>query len=59
VGSGIPNQRDGFRYGIGTGIRFALINLNFDAGYSFNLRRLPGEPPGAFVFALDIGNIFN
>ena len=59
VGSGIPNQRDGFRYGMGTGIRFALINVNFDAGYSFNLKRLPGEPRGAFVFALDIGNIFN
>jgi hypothetical protein len=44
---------------MGTGIRFALININFDAGYSFNLKRLPGEPPGAFVFALDIGNIFN
>ena len=59
VGSGIPNQRDDFRYGAGTGIRFTLINVNFDAGYSFNLNRFPGEPRGAFVFALDIGNIFN
>ena len=52
-----PNT-DRFRYGIGSGIRFSLINVDFTAGYSFNPNRQPHEPRGAFVFRMDINDLF-
>jgi hypothetical protein len=47
-----------FRYGIGSGLRFSLINVDFTAGYSFNPTRRPNEPRGAFVFRMDINDLF-
>lgn len=53
----LPNT-DRFRYGIGSGIRFSLINVDFTAGYSFNPNRHADEPRGAFVFRMDINDLF-
>ena len=47
-----------FRYGIGSGLRFSLINVDFTAGYSFNPTRRFSEPRGAFVFRMDINDVF-
>ena len=49
---------DRFRYGVGSGIRFRLINVDFTAGYSFNPNRELNEPRGAFVFRMDINDLF-
>ena len=46
------------RYGLGTGIKFSLVTMDVTAGYSWNLRKRPGESRGAFVFALDISDLF-
>ena len=47
-----------FRYGIGSGLRFSLINVDFTAGYSFNPTRRLNEPRGAFVLRMDINDVF-
>ena len=47
-----------FRYGIGSGLRFSLINVDFTAGYSFNPSRRLNEPRGAFVLRMDINDVF-
>ena len=47
-----------FRYGIGAGMRFTLINVDFTAGYSFNPNRRLAEPRGAFVLRMDINDLF-
>lgn len=52
IGSG------GFRYGVGAGIRFSLVNLDFTAGYSVNPDRRPAEGRGAFVFTMEINDLF-
>ena len=49
---------DRFRYGVGGGVRFSLINVDFTAGYSFNPSRLPNEPRGALVLRMDINDLF-
>ncbi len=49
---------DRFRYGIGAGIRFSLINVDFTAGYSFNPTRQLNEPRGALVLRMDINDLF-
>ncbi len=54
----IPGGESRFRYGIGSGLRFSLVNLDFTAGYSINPHRLPGEGRGAFVFSMEINNLF-
>jgi hypothetical protein len=46
------------RYGLGTGIKFSLVTMDVTAGYSWNLRKRPGESRGAFVFSLDISDLF-
>jgi hypothetical protein len=46
------------RYGLGTGIKFSLVTMDVTAGYCWNIRRKPGEPRGAFVFSLDISDLF-
>ena len=46
------------RYGVGGGVRFSLVSLDLDLGYSFNPNRLPGERRGAFVFALNVSDLF-
>jgi hypothetical protein len=51
-------QTDRFRYGVGGGIRFSLINVDFTAGYSFNPSRLPNEPRGALILRMDINDLF-
>lgn len=48
-----------FRYGIGAGIRFSLINVDFTAGYSFNPNPRSNEPRGALVLRMDINDLFN
>lgn len=47
-----------FRYGIGGGVRFSLINVDFTAGYSINPNRRLNEPRGAFVLRMDINDLF-
>lgn len=47
-----------FRYGLGAGMRFSLINVDFTAGYSFNPNRRLTEPRGAFVLRMDINDLF-
>jgi hypothetical protein len=49
---------DRFRYGVGAGIRFSLINVDFTAGYSFNPNRRVNEPRGALVLRMDINDLF-
>jgi hypothetical protein len=46
------------RYGLGTGIKFSLVTMDVTAGYCWNITRKPGEPRGAFVFSLDISDLF-
>ncbi len=46
------------RYGLGAGIKFSLVTLDVTTGYSWNVNRKPGEPRGAFVFSLDISDLF-
>jgi hypothetical protein len=58
LGPGDAPGQGRFRYGIGAGIRLSLVNLDFTAGYSVNPNRLPGEGRGAFVFSMDIGDLF-
>lgn len=48
----------GLRYGVGAGIRFSLVNLDFTAGYSVNPNRRPAEGRGAFVFTMEINDLF-
>lgn len=47
-----------FRYGIGGGVRFSLINVDFTAGYSINPNRRLNEPRGALVLRMDINDLF-
>jgi hypothetical protein len=47
-----------FRYGVGGGIRFSLINVDFTAGYSVNPNRRSNEPRGALVLRMDINDLF-
>ena len=49
---------DRTRYGIGGGIRFSLINVDFTAGYSINANRGSNEPRGALVLRMDINDLF-
>jgi hypothetical protein len=46
------------RYGVGGGVRFSLVSLDFDLGYSLNPNRLPAERRGAFVFSLNVSDLF-
>ncbi len=51
-------SRVGLRYGLGGGARVTLVNsVDFTAGYFANLRRLAGEPHGAFFFELRFRDI--
>jgi hypothetical protein len=47
-----------FRYGLGPAMRFSIVTLDFTAGYSFNLNRMPAERRGAFVFSMTISDLF-
>ena len=56
----VANEPDSnrFRYGIGGGVRFSLINVDFTAGYSINPNRRLNEPRGALVLRMDINDLF-
>jgi len=45
-------------YGVGAGVRFSLVTLDFTAGYSFNLNRQPAEPRGAVILSMTISDLF-
>ena len=48
----------GTRYGVGGGIRVSVVSLDLTAGYSWNPQRRAGEGRGAFVFSLDVSDLF-
>lgn len=48
----------GFRYGVGGGLRLSVVTLDVTAGYALNPGRRPGEGRGAFVFSLDVTDLF-
>ena len=48
----------GTRYGLGGGIRVSIVSLDLTTGYSWNPNRRPGEGRGAFVFSLDVSDLF-
>jgi hypothetical protein len=45
-------------YGVGAGVRFTIVTLDFTAGYSFNLNRQPTEPRGAVILSMTISDLF-
>jgi hypothetical protein len=49
----------GARYGVGGGLRLSVVSLDLTAGYSWNPRRRAGEGRGAFVFSLDVSDLFH
>jgi len=48
----------GARYGVGAGVRFSFVNVNFTGGYSFNTTRKLQATPGAAFFSIDFTNLF-
>lgn len=58
IGDKEPTRLSETRYGLGTGIKFSLVTMDVTAGYSWNLKKRPGESRGAFVFSLDISDLF-
>lgn len=48
----------GTRYGLGGGLRLSIVSLDLTAGYSWNPNRRNGEGRGAFVFSLDVSDLF-
>lgn len=58
IGPQVTPALDKVRYGIGGGLRFSLVSLDLDIGYSFNPGRLPGERRGAFVFSMSVSDLF-
>jgi hypothetical protein len=56
-----PATTPGFgktHYGLGAGVRFSIVTLDFTAGYSFNLNRQPTEPRGAVLLSMTISDLF-
>lgn len=58
IGPKISTGFGNMRYGMGGGVRFSLVTLDVTLGYSFNLNRHQGEGRGAFVFSMDIADLF-
>ena len=49
----------GTRYGVGGGLRFALVDtIHLSGGYAVNVHRRPSEPSGAFFFSLSNRSLF-
>jgi len=48
----------GTRYGIGGGVRVSLVNFNVTVGYAVNPHPHFQEGRGAFVFSMDISDLF-
>ena len=46
------------RYGVGGGIRLSIVSLDVTAAYAFNPNRNPWERRGAFVFSMEVSNLF-
>lgn len=46
------------RFGTGAGLRFSLVSLDVTTGYSWNMNRRPWEPRGAFIFSMELSNLF-
>ncbi|HET7112708.1 MAG TPA: hypothetical protein VFI57_03645, partial [Pyrinomonadaceae bacterium] len=56
-----PSTTPGFgktHYGVGAGVRFSIVTLDFTAGYSFNLNRQRSEPRGAVLLTMTISDLF-
>jgi hypothetical protein len=47
----------GVRYGVGGGLRFSLVNVNFTMAYAVNPSRAKPEGAGAFFFKLDVTDL--
>ena len=45
------------RYGVGGGVRFSIVSLDVDLGYSINIHRQTRERRGAFIFSLRINDL--
>ena len=48
----------GAQYGVGGGLRFSLVNVNFSASYVFNVHPVASQGAGALFFQLDVTNMF-
>jgi hypothetical protein len=46
------------RYGVGGGVRLTVVSLEVTAGYAFNPNRKPWESRGAFLFTMEVSNLF-
>ncbi|HXI27559.1 MAG TPA: hypothetical protein VNG89_04035, partial [Vicinamibacterales bacterium] len=49
---------NGARYALGGGVKLTVVTLDVTAGYAVTIHRQPGEPRGAFLFALDVSDLF-
>ncbi|HKR60132.1 MAG TPA: hypothetical protein VJS64_10400, partial [Pyrinomonadaceae bacterium] len=58
LSGGSVSDFGGTRYGLGGGIRLSVVSLDLTAGYSWNPNRRAGEGRGAFVFSLDVSDLF-
>jgi len=58
IGPGVSPGFGKTHYGIGGGVRFSIVTLDFTAGYSFNLNRQPTEPRGAVMLTMTISDLF-
>jgi hypothetical protein len=52
------NEVGGVRYGLGPGIRLSLANWNLNIGYSWTLRKRPGDSPGALNISITVTDLF-
>ena len=59
VGRLFPDKY-GVRYGIGGGVRFSIVNVNFTLGYAANPQphRSLGQGPGALFLQLSYTDLF-
>ena len=58
IGPGVSPGFGKTHYGVGAGVRFSIVTLDFTAGYSFNLNRQPTEPRGAVLLSMTISDLF-
>ncbi|HEX3185471.1 MAG TPA: hypothetical protein VHQ94_11770 [Pyrinomonadaceae bacterium] len=58
IGPGVSPGFGKTHYGLGAGVRFSIVTLDFTAGYSFNLNRQPTEPRGAVLLSMTISDLF-
>jgi len=58
IGPGVTPGFGKTHYGLGAGVRFSIVTLDFTAGYSFNLNRQPTEPRGAVMLTMTISDLF-